>query len=43
MYLSKIVSRSYLYIHEKLLKYLFLDDYFITHIEEDKYMDDPNE
>jgi hypothetical protein len=24
MYLSKIASRSYLYIHEQLLKYLFI-------------------
>jgi hypothetical protein len=42
MYLSKIVSMSYLYIHEKLLKYLFMDEYFMAHIEEDKYMDYPN-
>jgi hypothetical protein len=42
MYLSKIVSMSYLYIHEKLLEYLFMDEYFMAHIEEDKYMDYPN-
>jgi hypothetical protein len=42
MDLSKIVSRFYLYIHEQLLKYLFMDDYYMTHIREDKYMDDPN-
>lgn len=42
MYLSKIVSRFYLYIHEQLLKYLFMDEYYMAHIGEDKYMDDPN-
>jgi hypothetical protein len=42
MDLSKIVSRFYLYIHEQLLKYLFMDDYYMAHIREDKYMDDPN-
>ena len=41
MYLSKIVSRFYLYIHEQLLKYLFMDEYYMAHIGEDKYMDDP--
>jgi hypothetical protein len=40
--LSKIVSRLYLYIHEQLLKYLFMDEYYMAHIGEDKYMDDPN-
>jgi hypothetical protein len=24
------------------LEYLFVDEYYIAHIEEDKYMDDPN-
>jgi hypothetical protein len=42
MYLSKIVSRLYLYIHEQFLKYLFIDEYCMAHIGEDKYMDDPN-
>ena len=41
MYLSKIVSRFYLYIHEQLLKYLFMDECYMAHIGEDKYMDDP--
>jgi hypothetical protein len=41
VYLSNIVSRFYLYIHEQLLKYLFMVEYYMTHIEEDKYMDDP--
>jgi hypothetical protein len=40
--LSKIVSRFYLYIHEQLLKYLFMDEYYMAHFGEDKYMDDPN-
>jgi hypothetical protein len=42
MYLSKIVSRFYLDIHEQLLEYLFVDEYYMAHIGEDKYMDDPN-
>jgi hypothetical protein len=42
MDLSKIVSRFYLYIHEQLLKYLFMDEYYMAHIGEKKYMDDPN-
>jgi hypothetical protein len=42
MDLSKIVSRFYLYIHGQLLKYLFMDEYYMAHIREDKYMDDPN-
>jgi hypothetical protein len=42
MDLSKIVSMFYLYIHEQLLKYLFMDEYYMAHIGEDKYMDDPN-
>jgi hypothetical protein len=42
MDLSKIVSGFYLYIHKQLLKYLFMDEYYMAHIGEDKYMDDPN-
>jgi hypothetical protein len=42
MYLSKIVSRLYLHIYRQLLKYLFMDEYYMAHIGEDKYMDDPN-
>jgi hypothetical protein len=42
MYLSKIVSRFYLYIHEQLLKYLSMFEYHMTHIDKDKYMGDPN-
>jgi hypothetical protein len=42
MDLSKIFSGFYLYIHEQLLKYLFMDEYYMAHIGEDKYMDDPN-
>jgi hypothetical protein len=42
MYLSKIVSMFYLDIHEQLLKYLFTDEYYMAHIGEDKYIDDPN-
>jgi hypothetical protein len=42
MNLSKIVSKFYLYIHEQLLRYLFMDEYYMAHIGEDKYMDDPN-
>jgi hypothetical protein len=42
MDLSKTVSRFYLYIHEQLLKYLFMDEYYMAHIGENKYMDDPN-
>jgi hypothetical protein len=41
MYLSKFVSRFTLNIHERLLEYLFLDEYYMAHIGEDKYMDDP--
>jgi hypothetical protein len=41
MYLSKIV-RLYLHTHKQLLKYLFMDEYYMAHIGEDKYMDDPN-
>jgi hypothetical protein len=42
MYLSKIVSRFYLYIHDQLLKYLFMDEYYMAHIDKDKCMDDLN-
>ena len=42
MYLSKIVSRFYLDIHEQLLKYLFMDGYYMAHIGEDKYVINPN-
>jgi hypothetical protein len=42
MDLSKIVSRFYLYIHEQLLKYLFMDEYYMDHFGEDRYMDFPN-
>jgi hypothetical protein len=41
MNLSKIVSMFYLYIHEQLLKYLVIDEYYMAHIGEDKYVDDP--
>jgi hypothetical protein len=40
-YLSKIVSRFYLYIHELLLEYLFVNKYYMTHIGEDEYIIDP--
>jgi hypothetical protein len=42
MYLSKIVSRFCLYIHEHLLRNLFMVEYYMAHIDKDKYMDDPN-
>jgi hypothetical protein len=42
MYLSKIVSRFYLDIHEQLLEYLFEDEYYMAHIGEDKYVNNPN-
>jgi hypothetical protein len=42
MYVSKIVRRFHLYIHEQLLEYLFVNEYYMTHMGEDKYMDDPN-
>jgi hypothetical protein len=38
MDLSKIVSRFYLFIHEQLLKYLLVDEYYMAHIDKDKYM-----
>jgi hypothetical protein len=31
-----------LYIHELLLEYVFVNRYYMVHIGEDKYMDDPN-
>jgi hypothetical protein len=42
MYFSKIVSRFYLYIHEQLLEYIFMVEYHMAHIDNEKYMDDPN-
>jgi hypothetical protein len=41
LYLKKFVSRFILDIHEQLLEYLFMDEYYMVHIGEDKYMDDP--
>jgi hypothetical protein len=41
MYLSKTVSRYYLDIHELLLEYVLVNGYYMAHIGEDKYMDDP--
>jgi hypothetical protein len=38
MVLPKIVSRFYLFIHEQLWKYLFVDEYYMTHIDKDKYI-----
>jgi hypothetical protein len=38
MNLSKIVSMFSLYIHEQPLKYLFVDEYYMAHIDKDKYM-----
>jgi hypothetical protein len=40
MDLPKIVSRFYIYIyiHEQLLKYLFVDEYYMAHIDKDKYI-----
>jgi hypothetical protein len=38
MNFSKIVSRFYLYIHEQLLEYLFVDGYYMAHIDKDTYM-----
>jgi hypothetical protein len=40
-YLSKIVSRFYLYIHELFLVYLLVNGYCMADIGEDKYMSDP--
>jgi hypothetical protein len=42
MDLSKIVSKFYLYVHEQLMKYLFKDEYYMAHIDKDKYMIDLN-
>jgi hypothetical protein len=42
MYFSKMVSRFYLYILELLMENLFVVEYYMTHVEEDKYMDDSN-
>jgi hypothetical protein len=42
IYLSKIVRKFYLDIHEKLLEYLFVNEYYMAHIGKDKYMDDHN-
>jgi hypothetical protein len=42
MYLSKIVIKFCLYIHEQLLEYLFMDEYHMAHIDKDKYTDDSN-
>jgi hypothetical protein len=41
IYLSKIVRRVYLYIRELLLEYVLVNGYYMAHIREDKYMDDP--
>jgi hypothetical protein len=38
MNLSKIVNRFSLHIHEQPLKYLFVDEYYMAHIDKDKYM-----
>jgi hypothetical protein len=38
MNLSNIVSRFSLHIHEQPLKYLFVDEYYMAHIDKDKYM-----
>jgi hypothetical protein len=38
MVLSMIVSRFYLFIHEQLWKYLSVDEYYMAHIDKDKYM-----
>jgi hypothetical protein len=38
MNLFKIVSRFSLYIHEQPLKYLFMDEYYMAHIDKEKYM-----
>jgi hypothetical protein len=42
MFFSKMVSRFYLYIHEELLNYSSMVEYYMAHIGEDKYMGDPN-
>jgi hypothetical protein len=38
MFLSKIVSRLYLYIHEQLLKYLFMVEYHMAHTNTNIWM-----
>jgi hypothetical protein len=35
-----MVSRFYLYILELLMENLFEVEYYMTHVEEDKYMDE---
>jgi hypothetical protein len=42
-YLSKIVSKFYLDIHDLLLDYVFVNGYYTAHIGKDKYIDDPND
>jgi hypothetical protein len=42
IYLSKFVSKFYLYNHDLLLKYLLMNGYVMAHIGKDKYVDDPN-
>jgi hypothetical protein len=42
MYLSKIVSKFYLDIHDLLLEYVLMYGYYMAHIGKDKYMDAPN-
>jgi hypothetical protein len=42
IYLSKIVSTIYLYIHDILLEYVFVNEYYMAHTREYKCMDDPN-
>jgi hypothetical protein len=42
MYLSKMVSWFYSYIHEQLLKYLSMVEYHMAHIDKEKYMGDAN-
>jgi hypothetical protein len=36
MDLSKIVSKFCLYIHEQPLRYLFVDEYYMAHLDKDK-------
>jgi hypothetical protein len=42
LYLSKIVSMFYLDIRDLLWDHIFVNGYYMAHIGEDKYMDDPN-
>jgi hypothetical protein len=37
----EVCGQVYLYIHEQLLEYLFMNEYYMAHIGKDKYMDDP--